>query len=124
MAALVSVEGTVDPAAAESRLKMLFQDGVDAPYLYFALGTLYVQQSRWADAQGAFFDAYRGDSANGDYAYNLAVSLDHLGKGREAARYYRRALALANNSVVAFDRGSARDRIRLLEQHLVGPESP
>lgn len=124
LAALAAVQGEADPVEAESRLKSLMQGGSGAPYLQFALGTLYAYQSRWTDAEQAFFDAYQGDPGNKDYAYNLAVSLDHLGKGRAALTYYRRALETGQRGVVAFDRAEALRRVRLLEQHLVDPGSP
>jgi Flp pilus assembly protein TadD len=118
LAAMLLAQGREEPAQAESRLKLMLEQEPDAPHLAFALGSLYAGQARWSDAERAFFDAYRGDASNGDYAYNLAVSLDHLGKGNAALRYYRLALDIAAKRPVAFDRESTLRRIRLLEAHL------
>jgi Flp pilus assembly protein TadD len=124
LAALLLAQGREEPAQAESRLKLMLEQEPGAPHLAFALGSLYAGQARWSDAERAFFEAYRGDGSNGDYAYNLAVSLDHLGKGDAALGYYRLALDLAARRPVAFDRESTLRRIRLLEAHLTTHGSP
>jgi Flp pilus assembly protein TadD len=72
---------------------------------------MYAAQQRWGEAQSAYFDAYRLETDNPDYAYNLAVSLDQLGKGGAAADYYRLALELAANNGAVFDQPSVRDRL-------------
>ena len=41
------------------------------------LGNLYADQSQWAPAQQAYFQAHHLEPDNPDYAYNLAVGLDH-----------------------------------------------
>jgi len=97
----------------ESALKDLLRDQPGAANLHFALGLSYMTQGRWADAQTAFFDAVRLEPANADYAYNLAVSLDHLGQSRPAAAYYQRALELAGGSSL-FDAGAAAERLAAL----------
>lgn len=101
-------------AADESTLKALLREQPGAAHLHFALGLQYVGTGRWPDAQSAFFEAVRHDPANADYAYNLAVSLDQLGKGSLAAAWYRRALELAGASSL-FDRQAASDRLAVLE---------
>ena len=82
--------------------------------LYFALGNLYAGQGRWAEAQKSYFEAYSGDSANPDYAYNLAVVLDYLNKPAQAGVFYQRALELAQRSPSGFDASTAAERIRQL----------
>lgn len=104
-----------DPWQSESRLKLLLTTQPEAGFLHFALGNLYAGQSRWDEAQQAYFHAFGSDPANGDFAFNLAVSLDHLGQNRLAVEYYRRALTLATASS-GFDRTLATQRIRELEQ--------
>ncbi|MCK5362085.1 MAG: hypothetical protein KAR22_03910, partial [Gammaproteobacteria bacterium] len=69
------------------------------------------EQNRWGEAQSAYFDAYRLQDGNPDYAYNLAVSLDQLGKAAAAAGYYRQALELAAENGAVFDQPSVRDRL-------------
>ncbi|MEE9551961.1 MAG: hypothetical protein V3V89_02845, partial [Gammaproteobacteria bacterium] len=86
----------------------------EAPFLYFTLGNLYANQSRWADAQQAFFDAYRLATNNSDYAYNLAVSLEHIGQNSTALDYYNVALELADDSRVNFNTATVIARIDAL----------
>jgi tetratricopeptide (TPR) repeat protein len=93
---------------------LLLRQEPDAAYLHFALGTVYVGQGRWAEAQQAFFDAYRRDPANADHAFNLAVCLDHLGQPRAALEYYRRALDLARGRAAGFSAAQAEQRIETL----------
>ncbi len=99
----------------EARLKQALAQDPGAPYLNFSLGNLYASQRRWSDAQQAYFNAYRADSRNADYAFNLAVSLDHLGKSRQALEYYRRALDLGERQAAGFSTESVRSRIQVLE---------
>jgi len=75
------------------------------------LGNAYARQARWSEAQQAYFSAHGGDSAHPDYAYNLAISLDHLQQGRLALEFYRRALQLAGQRPAAFERARAEQRI-------------
>jgi tetratricopeptide (TPR) repeat protein len=117
-AALTSLRGGGDLPQTESRLQQLLQQDPTAPYLHFALGNLYASQRRWREAQQAYFDAYRGDSGNADYAYNLAVSLDNLTQRRTALDYYRRALDLRGGS---FDAAALRERVERLEGAVNGP---
>ncbi|MGC2049626.1 MAG: tetratricopeptide repeat protein [Gallionella sp.] len=79
---------------SESRLKNLLREERDSPALHFALGNIYAGQSRWGEAQSAYFNAYTLDSKNAELAYNLAVSLDHLGQDKLAVQLYQRALEL------------------------------
>lgn len=100
----------------ESRIKLLLAEKPDSGYLHFALGNVYADGRRWAEAQRAYFDAYRLESGNPDYAFNLAVSLDHLGKKREAARYYRQSLTLARERKPNFDTQLAVSRLDSLQE--------
>jgi tetratricopeptide (TPR) repeat protein len=110
-AALLALVGQEDPVAAESRLKRLLEREPSA-FLYFTLGNLYAGQSQWAPAQQAFFRAYHLDSGNADYAYNLAVGLEHLGQHRIALGFYRRAVELARDTGRAnFNTALAQERV-------------
>jgi tetratricopeptide (TPR) repeat protein len=84
----------VDPVAAESRLKGLIAAGAGESVLYFTLGNQYAQQRRWPEAHQAYARAATIDPENPDFAYNLAVSLEHLRQPQAALGQYRRALAL------------------------------
>lgn len=106
---------TEDPAAAEDRLKSLLAGQPNSPALHFALGNLYARQSRWTEAQEAYFAASAGDAGNPDVLFNLAVSLDQLRQPGLAADFYRQALAAAERRPAGFDRAAAADRLRKLQ---------
>lgn len=112
--ALIAI-GEQDPARAESRLKALLRNEPRAAHLHFGLGSLYAAQSRWSEARQAWFNAYRFDRGNADYAYNLAVSLDHLSQPRSALGLYREALVLSRSRPASFDAAEVRRRIRGLD---------
>jgi Flp pilus assembly protein TadD len=82
--------------------------------LHFTLGNQLAQQGRWAEAQQEFFKAYAAEPDNPDFAYNLAVSLDHLRQPKVAREYYQRAVTLAGTRGASFDPASARARIAQL----------
>lgn len=113
MAALFAEDG--GEALDESRLRQLLEQQPDAAHIRFALGRAYARQQRWPDAQQQFFDAFGAAPDNADYAFNLAVSLDHLGQSAAAAGYYRKALDLvAAGAGASFDRAAARARMAAL----------
>ncbi|HEY1289850.1 MAG TPA: tetratricopeptide repeat protein [Burkholderiales bacterium] len=100
----------LDPLATESRVKNLLAADPGANVLQFTLGNQLAQQGRWAEAQQAYFKAMAADPDNPDFAFNLAVSLDHLRQSKLAADYYRRAIALAEKHGASFDLAAARTR--------------
>jgi tetratricopeptide (TPR) repeat protein len=106
--------GAGDPVAAESRVKNLLAADPQAHVLHFSLGNQFARQGRWPEAQQHFFKAFSADAANADYAYNLAVSLDHMRQPRLALQYYERALALAAARGASFDAALARQRVSQL----------
>ena len=117
-AGLLNLTGRVDPVAAEARLKQLIARD-SSPFLYFSLGNLYAEHGQWAPAQAAYFQAHTLSPDNPDYAFNLAVGLEHLSQPRIALNYYRRALALAQSRGHAqFDIAGVQSRIRILETNL------
>ncbi len=91
---LLSISEQVNHEERETQLKTLTRTTQQPAYVYFQLGLVYAQQNRWNDAQQAFFEAYRIDSQQADYAYNLAVSLEYLHQPQAAATYYQRAMQL------------------------------
>lgn len=111
-AALLDLLSHADAQAAESRLKILIERA-PKPSLYQMLGNLYADQQRWGEAQAAYFEAFRGAPGNADYAFNLAVSLDHLRQYPAARTYYEKALALGGAH--RFDRTLAEARLRELQ---------
>jgi Flp pilus assembly protein TadD len=91
---LIALLGRADPLAAESRLRQLIAREPSA-HLHFTLGNLHAEQSQWAAAQQAYFQAHHLEPANPDYAYNLAVALEHVSQPKLALGFYRRAQQLA-----------------------------
>jgi tetratricopeptide (TPR) repeat protein len=100
----------LDPLAAESRVKSMLAQDPGSHVLNFALGNQLAQQGRWAEAQQEYFKAFAGDPENADFAYNLAVSLDHLRQRRLAREYYLRAVSLAEKRGATFDPAAVRAR--------------
>ncbi len=115
-AGLIGLRGQVDPNAAESRLKSMIATQPGASFLHFTLGNQYAAQSRWAEAQQAYFQAYASDPEHPDFAYNLAISLDRMHQTKQALEYYRRALALSADRPVSFDKAQAAKRVAQLER--------
>ncbi|TMG94359.1 MAG: tetratricopeptide repeat protein, partial [Betaproteobacteria bacterium] len=116
VASLISLRGQLDPVASESRLKSLIASQPEAALLHFSLGNQYARQSRWAEAQAAYFKAHSVDPENADYAFNLAVSLDQLHQGKLALEFYQRALALTDKRAPSFNPAHARLRVQELSE--------
>ena len=89
-AALVAGDDDVDEIRA-----LLVHHSESAP-LYFALGRALAARASWADARLAFQSAYDRAPERADYAFNLAVSLDRVGRYRQAETMYGLALSLAD----------------------------
>jgi tetratricopeptide (TPR) repeat protein len=114
VASLIALRGPLDPVASESRLKTLIASQPESAPLHFSLGNQYARQSRWSEAQGAYFKAYSVDPENADYAFNLAVSLDQLRQSKLALEFYQRALALSDKRAASFPPAQARARVQEL----------
>jgi tetratricopeptide (TPR) repeat protein len=116
-AALLALRaGRSDPLATESRVKSLLAVDPEAHALNFTLGNQYAQQNRWAEAQREYLKAYAAEPDNADFAYNVAVSFDHLHQTRQALDYYQRALDLARSRGASFDLAAAQARIARLSR--------
>ncbi|WP_019895681.1 tetratricopeptide repeat protein [Hydrogenovibrio halophilus] len=100
------------------QLKNWAQKWPDQPQLQAALGRYYAQNRDWLQAQSHFFKAFELVPKKADYAHNLAVSLDQLGKYRLARDYYRKALTLSESALSAPQQASIRARIDVLNQFL------
>jgi Tfp pilus assembly protein PilF len=108
---LIALLGRADPIAAETRLKTLIAREPSG-HLYFTLGNLYADQSMWPAAQHAYFQAHHLEPTNPDYAYNLAVGLEHVGQPKLALGFYRRAAELAAaRGHTHFNLAQAQERI-------------
>lgn len=106
--ASVSPQSNAGEVNAESRIKNMIAQQPDGANLHAALGNLYAEQNQWPSAQEAYFNASRLAPNNADYAFNLAISLDQMGKSGLALSQYERALALLNKSG-----GTSPDRVQL-----------
>ncbi len=105
-----------DFSATESRIKNLLAQQPEAASLHAALGNLYAAQNQWPLAQAAYFNASRFAPNIADYAFNLAVSLDQLGKSELALAQYQRALSLLNSAGASnLDRAQLEARIQALQ---------
>jgi Tfp pilus assembly protein PilF len=83
-----------DKAVAESHIKRLLQGQPKAAYLHAALANLYAEQGLWSAAEAAYFNASQLAPDRAEYAFNLAVSLEHMGQASLAFQQYHRALEL------------------------------
>ena len=117
IAGITSLQGG-DPYEIESRLKKVLIHNPQAGAILFALGNLYAQQSRWSDAQQAYFRAYGATPANPDYAFNLAISLDRLNQEKLALEFYQRALTLSQSKPGNFNKVAVQDRVKQLQSNL------
>ncbi len=115
-AALINLQDRRNLAGRESEITTMLHGNPDSHYLHFTLGNIYAAGNRWAEAQQAFFDAYRLNSSSPDYALNLAISLDHIGQYAAAVDYYNAALDLSRESTAAFNAQAVNERISKLEQ--------
>ena len=115
-AGLSTIEKKVDPQLSESQLKFMLREQPDAAHLYFALGSLYAKQERWPEAQSAFFSSWSSESNNADYTYNLAVSLDHLGKQDKAKDFYELSIKLHKLKGGNFSLHDAQARVDVLNK--------
>ena len=115
VAGLAALADFSRPAGLEEQLRADITRYPQSPALQFTLGNLYASQSRWTEAQAAYFEAYRLDPESADLSYNLAVSLDHLGQAKLASDFYQRALAAARGQAALFDKGQVSRRIAELK---------
>ncbi|VAW62880.1 hypothetical protein MNBD_GAMMA08-2462 [hydrothermal vent metagenome] len=118
IAGLSGIEHRVDPKLNESQLKFLLKQHPESAHLYFALGSQYAGQKKWAEAQTAFFSAWSAKETNADYAYNLAVSLDHLNKQKIALKFYKIGLKLKQASNGNFSTADAEKRVKTLQANV------
>ena len=98
----------------ESRIKNRLAKQPDDASLHATLGHFYADSNQWSAAQQAYFDAYRLD-ASADNAFNLAISLDQLGKPKLALPYYQRALQLSQTTRSTIDKAALEARILAIQ---------
>ena len=98
----------------EEYMLSMQQKNPDAPHLNFALGNIYAQQNEWKAAQKYYFNAWQQDIENADYLYNLAVSMDQLGKNQQAISFYNDSLEKSANKQISFSRQAVIKRVNEL----------
>ncbi|HEY0842284.1 hypothetical protein [Methylotenera sp.] len=114
--AMADLEANTDAVGAESKIKSMLARQPEAANLHAALGNLYAAQNQWASAQAAYFSASQFAPISADYAFNLAISLEHLGKPKLALVQYQRALDLLNMTGASSpDRAQVEARVRALQ---------
>jgi tetratricopeptide (TPR) repeat protein len=114
LAGIHSLNNQAGEPQQESRLRDLLARSPEEPDLNHALGVLLSGAQRWSEAQPLFFKAHQLVPLEPRFAYNLAVTLDHLRKPSLARQYYEAALLLAQDSDAGFDESSARSRLAVL----------
>jgi tetratricopeptide (TPR) repeat protein len=115
-AGLAALADPARPEALENALRADIARHPQSAALRLTLGDLLAGQGRWSEAQAAYFDAQRLRPGDPDIAYNLAVSLDHLGQRRPAAEFYRRALEARRTRAAQFDAAAASRRLAELSR--------
>jgi tetratricopeptide (TPR) repeat protein len=115
MSSLTAV-ANFSPQQSESQLKLLIRDEPESPHLNFALGNVYGSLNRWREAQGQYFTALGYNPDDPNYAYNLAVSLEHIDKPKVAISYYQLALDNFNKGLATFNRDVVDQRLEILRQ--------
>ena len=118
-AGLMELLPTGSPSQQEAELRRLLNEHPNVATISYAYGNFLASSQRWSEAQQAYFralqlakaDAVAGGLVNPDYAFNLAVSLEHLNQPEPAENYYREALQLAANHPAGFDAASVRSRL-------------
>lgn len=86
-----------DDQASAAKFRKILQENPSDANAHASLGAYYAGQSQWSEAQQSYFEAYRLH-ATAENAFNLAVSLDQMGKPALALPYYQQALAVVNAS--------------------------
>ncbi len=110
-AGLAALQQDLNPDGLETHVRAQIAQNPQSAPLHFALGNVMAAQSRWNEAQVEYFEAFRLEPASADFAYNLAVSLDHLKQPRLAAEYYARAVEASRSQATQFDPAAAARRL-------------
>jgi len=114
LAGLLNSRGDQDSAGYRVELNQLLASHPKHAFLHANMGDYYINRQEWPAAQTAYFDAFSRSPLNADYAFNLAVCLDHMGKVKLAKQYYGKALALKKNYGSRFDAAAASRRLQAL----------
>lgn len=100
----------------ESQLKLMIRGEPDSAHLNFALANVYGAQNRWSEAQSHYFTALQNNPGDPNYAYNLAISLEHIAQPNVAISYYQRALDNFESGHATFSRDVVGQRLEMLRK--------
>jgi tetratricopeptide (TPR) repeat protein len=114
LAGVSSLSRAAGEPQQESRLRDLLARSPQEADLNHALALVLSGEQRWSEAQPLFFKAHALAPREPQFAYNLAVTLDHMRKSSLAAQYYETALGLAQGKAAGFDEANARVRLAAL----------
>ncbi|TDJ23305.1 MAG: tetratricopeptide repeat protein [Gammaproteobacteria bacterium] len=115
MSSMIAV-ANFSPEQSETQLKLMIRDEPDSHYLNFTLGNIFGAQNRWQEAQKKYFTALENNPHDPNYAYNLAVSLEHIAKPQVAIAYYELALNNYTRGLATFSRDVVDARLEILRQ--------
>ncbi len=115
MASLLTI-ANYSPQEAETQIKLMLRDEPESPYLNFALANAYGAQNRWPEAQAHYFTALQNNPDDPNYAYNLAVSLEHIARPKVAIAYYQRALDNFDKGLATFSKDVVDQRLETLKK--------
>ena len=125
-AALLELSPAGGPAVQERELRRLQERHPGVAPLAYSMGNFYASRQQWTDAQQHYFRALQlaksaareSSEVNPDYAFNLAVSLEHLNQRPAALSFYREALQQSERFPASFDIALVRNRIDSLSRTL------
>lgn len=86
--------------------------------LNFALATEYAKKNDWKNAQYYYFKAHQFMPKNPSYAFNLAVSLEHLGHAKAALNFYEKTKVLMRSSPSKVNPMTVARRLNALSQRV------
>ena len=106
-----------DPSnlSAGSELKQLLTEHPQEAYLHASLGNFHARRNEWPSAQASYFEAFALDPENPDYAFNLAIGLDQIGKPDIAIKYYEKAIELVGERAARFNKADVERRLNELK---------
>ncbi|MFT4712572.1 MAG: tetratricopeptide (TPR) repeat protein [Candidatus Azotimanducaceae bacterium] len=115
-AGILSLANSAGTQAVQRELDTLILTNPNSAHLHFLKGTNLAASKQWTAAQQSFFEAYFRDKGNPDYAFNLAISLDHLNQREQAIRFYNLALENNKNGSANFGIATANKRLTQLKK--------
>ncbi|MBN2647744.1 MAG: hypothetical protein JXR44_08160 [Thiotrichales bacterium] len=115
--ALSEIVSARDGTSADwlSQLTQLAQKNPRSAGLQNTLGNAQAKQQQWFKAQQHYFNAVTLAPEHPVYLMNLAVSLDHLNKHKQAEAYYKQALIYAT-AATPIDQAAIKQRLISLQQ--------